>query len=343
MKRKLWIVIAACLVLAVVLIIVQHSLSKDKTVKEPATTGKGNAQTGEEEEEVYTFGFSCADMEDPYYAALEASLRAEIVERGGLLSTKNAHRDQETQNRDLEDFAKENVTAIFVVPVTPEGAGDTLRSIQVSEIPVIVLDSKITDDETAALYIATDQENAGELCAADLIRRAPDGGNLLIVESAVYMSEIEAVSGFEKELAGHGFEVIGRLDAQGSSETAKAKMKGLLEKRNDITAIACASDKLALGVLAALEEYNRSLPEDKRCKPFIYGIGGTPQFKSKLSDASTLLTGTAAAMPVSVGQAAAEAVFSLIGGEEPEEEEVLLKPYLIDRENIDLYGKDGWQ
>lgn len=343
MKRKLWIVIAACLVLAVVLIIVQHTLSKDKSVKEPATTGKGNAQTGEEEEEVYTFGFSCADMDDPYFAALEASLRSEIIERGGLLSTKNAHRDQATQNRDLEDFAREKVRAIFLVPVTPEGVNDTLRSLEISEIPVIVLDSDISDDELRSIYIGTDQENAGELCASDLIRRSPEGGHLLIVESAVYMSQIEAISGFEKELAGHSFEVIGRMDAQGDRNTARKKMEELLRKRSDITAIACASDKLALGVLAALEDHNRSLPEDKRCKPFIYGIGGTPQFKSKLSDASTLLTGTAAAMPVSVGQAAAEAVFSLIGGEEPEEEEVLLKPYLIDRENIDLYGKDGWQ
>ena len=79
MNKKLWIVIAACLVLAVALIIVQRTLSKDKSVKEPATTGKGNAQTGDEEEEIFVFGFSCADLDDPYYAVLEASLRSEIA------------------------------------------------------------------------------------------------------------------------------------------------------------------------------------------------------------------------------------------------------------------------
>ena len=137
MNKKLWIVIAACLVLAVALIIVQRTLSKDKSVKEPATTGKGNAQTGDEEEEIFVFGFSCADLDDPYYAVLEASLRSEIAKRGGQLSTKNARGSQEIQNRDMADFAEENVKAIFFVPVTEEGANETLRSLEISKIPVI--------------------------------------------------------------------------------------------------------------------------------------------------------------------------------------------------------------
>ncbi len=342
MNKKLWIVIAACLVLAVALIIVQRTLSKDKSVKEPATTGKGNAQTGDEEEEIFVFGFSCADLDDPYYAVLEASLRSEIAKRGGQLSTKNARGSQEIQNRDMADFAEENVKAIFFVPVTEEGANETLRSLEISKIPVINLDSRVSDAELCDLYVGTDQAEAGALCAGDLVRRAPQGGTLVLLESVRYRSLIEAVSGFEKGLSGHGFEVTDRVDAGGKTAGAKQEMTGILEQHDDITAVMCANDQMALGALAAIQEYNDGKAPDDRCTPFIYGIGGSPSFKKILFDASSMLTGTAAAMPVSAGQDAAEAAFALINGDETGEE-ILEKPYLIDHENIDLYGKDGWQ
>lgn len=342
MKKKLWIVIGAVIILAAALIIVQRTLSKDKTVKEPATTGKGSA-VGDEEAEVFTFGFSVSDLDNPYYAALEASLRGEVVERGAQLSTKNAHGDQKTQEQDLKQFVKDGVKAIFLVPVTPDGTERFLSHIDLDEIPVIVLDSRISDPGLASLYVGTDQTAAGALCASDLTRRAPEGGRLVIFECADYMSMVEAVSGFEKGAAGHGFEVLTRTDAGGSEAKAKTEMAEILKKHQDITAVICANDPMALGALSAITEYNKERPEEERCRPFIYGVNGSPAFKSALSDASCLLTGTAATTPVSIGQDAAAAVFELLEGKEPEEGEILEKPYLIDHENIGLYGKDGWQ
>ena len=99
---------------------------------------------------------------------------------------------------------------------------------------------------------------------------------------------------------------------------------------------------MALGAYDAVTAYNEGRDGKDQARPYIYGVGGSPNFKSILSDAGSLMTGTAATSPISIGQDGALSAFKILNGEKYDQEE-LTKPYLIDHENIVLYGIDGWQ
>ena len=322
--------------------IVQHVNKKDVSVKEPATTGKGSSTAQNDEDEIITFGFSCSDLSNPYYAAMEASLRYAVEENEAALVTKDAGGDQETQNRDLLAFVDEDVDVILFVPVTLSGADETIKQITNQRIPVICMDSRNEDQTLVTSFIGSDNTKAGGLCGKDLAKRMTAGGTVVILESYDSQSVTESISGFEHALAGKGFSVIGRQDCGGTREGAADYITEFLKSRTDITAIMSGSDMMALGVLDAIESYNQTLDDNEQLHPFIYGVGGYPEIKEILSQDETLITATAATSPIQVGQDAASYAFKINSGEKVENE-VLEQPYLINRRNIRLYGIDGWQ
>ena len=341
MKKR---IIVLCVIAALIgaILIVQHFNKKDVSVKEPATTGKGSSTTQDDEEEIITFGFSCSDLSNPYYAAMEASLRYAVEEEEAALVTKDAGGDQETQNRDLMEFAEEKVDVILFVPVTFGGADETIKQITNQRIPVICMDSRNEDETLLTSFIGSDNTKAGSLCGKDLAKRMSAGGTVVILESYDSQSVTESISGFEHAIAGKGFSVIGRQDCQGTREAAAAYVTEFLGSRTDITAIMSGSDMMALGVLDALETYNQDRDDNEKLHPFVYGVGGYPEIKEILSQDETLITATAATSPLQVGQDAASYAFTASRGEKVESE-VLEQPYLINRRNIRLYGIDGWQ
>ena len=341
MKKR---IIVLCVIVALIgaILAVQHFNKKDVSVKEPATTGKGSATTQNDEEQIVTFGFSCSDLSNPYYAAMEASLRYAVEEDEAALVTIDAEGDQDKQNRDLMELVEENVDVILFVPVTFNGADETIKQITSARIPVICMDSRNEDQTLVTSFIGSDNTKAGSLCGKDLAKRMTAGGTVVILESYDSQSVTESISGFEHAIAGKGFSVIGRQDCGGTREAAAAYISEFLSNRTDITAIMSGSDMMALGVLDAIELYNQDRDDNEKLHPFVYGVGGYPEIKEILSHDETLITATAATSPIQVGQDAASYAFK-INSEEKVESEVLEQPYLINRRNIRLYGIDGWQ
>ncbi len=341
MKKR---IIVLCVIVALIgaILAVQHFNKKDVSVKEPATTGKGSSTTQNDEEDIITFGFSCSDISNPYYAAMEASLRYAVEENEAALVTKDAAGDQEKQNSDLMEFVDEKVDVILFVPVTFSGADETIKQITSRHIPVICMDSRNEDQTLVTSFIGSDNTKAGSLCGKDLAKRMTAGGNVVILEAYDSQSVTESISGFEHAIAGKGFTVISRKDCGGTREEAAAYVSDFLNSRTDITAIMSGNDMMALGVLDAIKSYNQDRNDNEKLHPFVYGVGGYPEIKEILSQEDTLITATAATSPIQVGQDAASYAFK-INSEEKVESEILEQPYLINRRNIRLYGIDGWQ
>ena len=64
--------------------------------------------------------------------------------------------------------------------------------------------------------------------------------------------------------------------------------------------------------------------------------------KKELAKAETLIAGTAAQSPINMGKGAAEVALKILRGEEYEKE-AYEEVFMINAENVSLYGIDGWQ
>lgn len=310
--------------------------------KKSVGTPEDNAVVETDEEEQLkgetksnTFGYSCIDIYNPYYEILKESIRGELEAEGDQLIVKNPGSDAEKQNQQILEMIEEGVDAVFLCPVDWEAVTPALEALREAEIPVINIDTQVKETELTEAYIGSDNKNAGAVCGEDLQEQCPDGGSIVILESPAQNSVNERITGFEETIKNAGFEVVARADAEGKRTVAKEKMTKILKENPQIDAVMCGNDQTALGAMDAVKEAGRR-------EIRIYGVDGSPEFKGELLDERSPLIGTGAQSPINMGKEAAAVAQAVLSGEDYEKE-TYIDTFFIDRDNVEMYGTDGWQ
>lgn len=306
--------------------------------KKNVGTSEDNAiieEVEKEEKETYCFGFSCLSMQNPYFITLEESLRDRVEAEGHTLITKDSASDIEKQIEQIDEMIEEGIDAIFLHPVDWEGIEPALLRLKSAGVKIINIDCEVKDLDYVDAYVGSDNKSAGQLCGLDLIEQFPEGGKIMILESMTQNSVNERIRGFEKTIAGKGFEIVARHETMGDLNTAREAAYQSFLENPDIIAVMCGNDQSALGVVVAANTAGMK-------NVSIYGVDGSPDMKEELTKKDSLVRGTVAQSPISIGNKAAEIGIAMLNGEEYEEftyEEV----FFVDKDNVDMYGTDGWK
>ena len=109
----------------------------------------------------------------------------------------------------------------------------------------------------------------------------------------------------------------------------------MLEKHPDVNVIMCGNDQIAVGATTAV---NLAGMKDV----IIYGVDGSPDIKKELVKPNTPIAGTAAQSPINMGKDAAKIGIAILEGEEFERE-TYEEIFMINSDNVEMYGVDGWQ
>lgn len=288
-----------------------------------------------EEETGYVFGYSCIDLSNPYYQTLKKSIETALKGEEYTLVAKDPASDAELQNEQLEEFIEEGVDAVFLSPVDWDAVTPALEKLKEAGIPVVNLDTQVKESELTEAYIGSDNKNAGYVCGEHLQELCPDGGKILIFECPSMNSINDRITGFEEAIANAGFEVLDRADVNGEREKAKEKMQEFLSLYPEINAVMCGNDQIALGVLDAVREAGRT-------EIYIYGVDGSPEVKKEIADPDSPLVGTGAQSPIKIGEKAAKILLACLNGEDYDKTEYE-ETFLIHKDNVEMYGTDGWQ
>lgn len=136
----------------------------------------------EEEDTGYVFGYSCIDMDNPYFDTLRRSLENTLGESEYQLISKNPGSDARVQNEQLFELIEMEVDAVFLCPVNWELVTPALEALQEAGIPVVNIDTQVKEESLTKAYVGSDNRNAGYVCGEDLKKRCPDGGKLLLLE-----------------------------------------------------------------------------------------------------------------------------------------------------------------
>ncbi len=311
--------------------------------KKNVGTPEDNAviETDEEETETngegdsYIFGYSCIDMGNPYFDILKESIRGELEDKGDTLIVKNPGFDAQKQNQQIQEMIEEGVDAVFLCPVDWVAVTPALEALDEAGIPVINIDTQVKEASLTEAYVGSDNKNAGILCGEDLINQYPDGGKVVILECPSQNSINERITGFEEKIKNAGFEVVVREDVGGIRSTAKEAMTRILASNSEIDAIMCGNDQIAMGALEAVNEAGRENIK-------IYGVDGSPEVKSELLKEGTSIIGTGAQSPINLGKTAAKIGRAILSREDYEKT-TYIDTFFINRNNVEMYGTDGWQ
>lgn len=286
------------------------------------------------EQTEYIFGLCFADMSNPYYKTLKTVIEKQIREEGHKMIVKDPASDSDKQLAQIQELIDEGVQAVILAPVDKDAITPGLELLQKAKVKIINIGTRVQEVEKVDAYVGADNRVAGKLCGEDLAERMKDGGKVLILEQTETASVNERILGFEEAIAGCGFEIVERAQVQSDLTSVSKKVKKILQKNREIQIVMCGDDQMALGALQAVEE-------TKRQDTIIYGIGGSPEMKKELSKENSPVVATVGQSLADIGRSAVQVGIRMLNREDYEET-IYEETFLIDKENITVYGVDGW-
>lgn len=296
---------------------------------------EAEAAAGERPEGGYKFGYTCMDGTNPFFVILEQTMRDKIEANGDTLISFDPANDVTLQISGVEDLITQGIDAMFMNPAEAEGILPALDALKEAGIPIVGFDTEVADMSYLISYAGSDNYNAGYVCGEDLVKKCPDGGPIIVLDSPTMNSVTDRTNGFLDAIEGKGFDIVAQQDAKGNLEVSMGIAEDLLQAHSDVVAIFGGNDPTALGALAAANAAGLT-----DC--MIYGVDGSPDIKAELASGESLIEGTGAQSPINIAETSVDIMYQYLAGEAVEER-YPVETFLITADNVADYGTDGWQ
>ena len=233
------------------------------------------------------------------------------------------------------EMIAQGIELLFLNPVDWQGVKPALDAAKQAGIPIVNFDADVYDKDLVDAIVISDNYQAGFVCGEDLAKRMPNGGKLAIIEHAVAKSVLDRINGFYDGLGSisNKFKLVSRQDGLGQLEITLPIAENILQANPDVQVFFGGNDPIALGIVAALKAANKT-------GVLVYGVDGSPEIKASIRNGEATRTG--AQSPINIGKKSVEVAYKILNGESFDKN-ISVETALIDKNNVDNYGIDGWQ
>ena len=274
-------------------------------------------------------------MNNPYFEVINEEVKAVVESRGDVLETRDSAMDAKVQAKQVERFIKEKVDCILINAVDWKNIGASLEKAKKAGIPVIAVDTLVYNQSLVDGTVISNNYEAGQQCAQDLMKRRKSGKILFLVQSE-NKSAIDRIKGFKETLekADWKYEDVGDLECKGQLEVAQPLVENVLNKTKDIDVVMALNDPSAMGAMAALDA------QHMLSEVLVYGADGSPEAKTMIYE--NRMTATSAQSPQMTGKKTVEMLYNILDGKTAEKQ-FIVPVTLITKDNVDEYSLSGWQ
>jgi ribose transport system substrate-binding protein len=203
-----------------------------------------------------TMGLCVADAENPFFSALNASIKTTCDIFGIKLVVKNAANDAAKQLSDIAGFIeKEKIDLLLLTPTQTESMVPGVEMTNTAKIPVMTIDRKVAEG-TVVCHIESDNVAGGRLAAEFIAEKLGGKGTIVELEGMAGTSvSFERSKGFNEALLTYpGLKVVARESGEFRRDKAETAMRRLLEKKVEFNAVFAHCDSMVLGVIDVLKE-----------------------------------------------------------------------------------------
>ena len=175
-------------------------------------------EKGPRQHEALLFGATYMTRNNPYFDILNQGIEELVVANGDILLTTDPHQDQEKQNEQILELIHEGICMLFLNPVDWEAVTPALDACKEAGVAVINVDTAVKDRDSVISIIETDNYQAGQICALDMMKRKKSA-NIIILDNPIQMSITYRSQGFTDAIAGNdNYRVVYRHAAAGEIE-----------------------------------------------------------------------------------------------------------------------------
>ncbi|MSQ94508.1 MAG: sugar ABC transporter substrate-binding protein [Gemmataceae bacterium] len=232
-----------------------------------------------------TIGVSVLTMTNPFFKEIADVLTADMNKAGYDVVAVSGDLDVAKQQKQVQDFLVQKVSAIVLCPCDSKAIGPVIREANKQGVPVFTADIACLDpDAKVVTHVATDNYEGGKQAGEAMIEALGDnGGKILVLDFQKVDSCILRIKGFDEVLKKHNdgratgkIKVVKRLPCDGEKDKGYRATQDTLQSDPDIVGIFAINDPGALGARAALERAN------KTAQIKIIGFDGQPEGKQAI-------------------------------------------------------------
>lgn len=303
------------------------------TMAAAMTLSMGTAMTAHADEaaEGKKFGITFWTASD-FFQTIADSIEEEAVKEGNSVVVMDAGQDSAKQIEIIENFISQGCDAVFLNPVDRDAITPGLMELKEAGIPIINFDSSVAALDMVDAYVATDNYQAGVLCAEAMLKDFPDGGEIAVLNYPANSACNDREKGF-LETIGDKFEVVATFDASGDVSKGQTITADILQAHPELTAIFSINDQAGMGAYASITAAGMDVA--------IYGVDGNPDAKTVINQEGSIYKMSAAQSPIKMGKVCYEVAEKILNGEETDFQ-VDVDVFPITIENVADY-LDGWQ
>ena len=258
-------------------------------------------------------------------AAIEAQSEHSFTFDGP--TTESAVADQVNM---VENAINRGVSGIVLAPSDPEALAPAVKRAFESGIPVVIIDSALTDSAkgTYQAFLSTDNCAAGEEVAKRMIAEAGTEGKVAVMSYVAGVgSEIGRVGCFSEYLAANSnLEIVGPYYSQSQMALALNQTTDILASNPDLVGIFGANEPTAVGMGRAI------MQAGKAGELVALGFDGNEDLQQFVREG--LMEATAVQGSFAMGELGVNAVIDILAGEKVDSF-INTGVVLVDQENID--------
>ena len=276
------------------------------------------------------FAVSFMTLNNPFFVDLNDGIKKVVESHGDRLVTLDSQRNSLKQKNDLSDILQQNPAAIFLNPVNWEGIRGSLMEAKRKGVPIIVVDTDVSDADLVLCQVISDNVGAGKL-ACEALGKVKPNAKLVILHLSVAKSCIDRVKGFKEAMTAFPeMKVLDTQEGQGSIEGGRPVMRDLLGRYPDLDAVFPINDPSAIGAYSAIEAAG------KQGQVTIVTVDGSREAAAYIRDGKIL--GSSAQFPKDIGRVAAEKAYEHLAGK-PVEKDIRIPVKMVTKENADEFLK----
>jgi LacI family transcriptional regulator len=210
-----------------------------------------------------TIGMVVPDIANPFFSELVRGAEAASMAAGYMTIVCSSELDAALEDRCVEVLSDKRVDALLYLPGTTR-EHRCLRDPALQRIPLVVIDEELDDLPPSATVITSDNEAGGVLAA----RHLADLGHceIGVVAGPDGLPTAEArLRGFVRALGERGITIPPERILRASYYTREAGLatgRAMLASHPRLTAVYCANDLIALGLMTAAAECGRTVGRD---------------------------------------------------------------------------------
>jgi ABC-type sugar transport system substrate-binding protein len=259
MKKRVLAALLTCAMMATMVVGCGSGSSDASSDATASGTESASSDASSSSGEKITIGFSSKTNSDTFVKAIADAAQEEADALGVELIMMDAEGDVNQQISDCETMIAQGVDALIVIPQDVEGSAPVVSMANEAGIPIVIDNGDIADEDYTAFVGCTDQES-GEILGQWFVDNLAEGSKVCIIEGPMGQSgQVGRYAGFEEVGVLDKFEILSTQTANWKRDEAMALAEDWITTYgDDLAAIICENDDMALGALAACKAAGRT-------------------------------------------------------------------------------------